>query len=50
MPVLPLDEAKAYRAKVETLEGCLQEMSSDPYVMQKIGELRTALADGSMRG
>jgi hypothetical protein len=40
MPVLPLDEATAYRAKVGTLEGKLREMSSDPYVLNKMEELK----------
>ena len=45
MPVLPLDEANAYRAKLEGLEGKLREMSSDPYVLGKMEELRSALAE-----
>jgi len=49
MPVLPLDEATAYRAKVEALEIKLREMSSDPYVLQKMAELRSALTQGETR-
>jgi hypothetical protein len=48
MPVLPLDEAKAYRAKVRTLEGKIREMSSDSYVLNKMEELRKAMAESGI--
>jgi hypothetical protein len=44
MPVLPLDDATAYRAKLDALEENLRELSSDPYVLQKMVDLKSATA------
>jgi hypothetical protein len=45
MPVLPLDDATVYRAKLEGLLEKIRDDTADPYVIQKMSDLKEALAE-----